>query len=1491
MSPPCAASIDAARARPAGLHGDACVVRIRHVASNAFMACERTASLRHGAWEQYTHFRLSVSDSRLADCWHPLERRWLRLGFLAAPKWTLTASPVEVDLTPLQQVLVVAANRTARNLSCAAAAVQPVWLAHRSGVLIGINRRPGTPPALRGHTSARTVIKGAALCREEGTLFEVHPFLPSHALVSTNDDAGAGAKSLHAMARARSGALATSAFAASSLPSGVRAPPSLATAACYARMGDRCSSTVTSYVHAAAAPLRLLAGVLSHGRGLTTRGVPILRTWGRTIEAHVLAEHGEEAIRRLVEQRCVRWHAADQRDRHYGLQKREEGKGTSRSLKGGGGGGVGEGGGDGEGREDGADGELGLGVTESWRCDDDYSSTKKDEDEHEASVPSKRAHAVHGQRRVGSRAVLVRGCGGSESAGCCRVTRWLGSVVLSKAALSHVGKRAHLRSHRPFDWLLIVDDDVFVRPDIACVLGGLNASERLFLPAKHAHDAAWDCDRGGGAGGSGFGAARQLLDCNRVSLCGEVGPLHLRSTLLSLPAGFGALSWGFARLLANGWASHRLRKQCSAHGWYYDLALSFASWALGIDLVPALDWTRKSASVWSGGQHWLWSARSVINHKADTEYDFDELLHTCAFDTEAMPPDRSQLHPLLNERVRQTQYARIVGAAVRRGDVIAPVEDASAKGALWRCEWLAGRRHVPLHVPPLSPRRIPPRGRAAAASGTGPTGPGRVSSLAHVVVTHRHPHTTIIKQPPRLGPMLSGKPHGTSTQAPGKNDEPINASFSATTSSSSSFDEAAAPWEVQLRRSHGRACVEAHGVDLPCEYHHINAPPGQGGGGRARGAAEHGSCTLRATEAKAACERHPLCVGLMYSTDGRLATLKFRHAWMESQPAEARGWHAVGAHEPAHEAELSPSSTLESSGGGLENEEDLPELELQRRRRRSPRSHMSSSATSAPPPPPPPPLPSPPNGLRECIETTAAIARHARRTRDCHVAATTVWMGLKCERFVSNGRYGGSAMHRPPRCTPAAPLPCTRADDLKRMRGTGHGGSRRDGGCLVVLLRGHAFRLGGQFTESTTESAAMVASQERTLRTIREHVLQPLATATKESQARPPGRPSTSRSRTPTPRRADGTDADDGLRRQSGGSGAWRVPVILVDATHSSRLEARWRAMCEAVFEGWQVTVRPLGNRSAMLFSARGGSHRRRRHHGRTSQAASLRSSWIWATRLLLTGGGGGSETGAGGGVDQGRLEGEAEQRGGFGGGGGGGGGGFGGGGGGFGGGGGGGGSGGGVPTEGALSGRAAVSSAWAASPPSAAEVVGDADGIARVRGRVCWDAMLVLRVDIAFKQTLPLPLPWTAAASAFHVPHPAPSCGGLSATPGGLKRVGDSFFYVPRDLHERTGYAFEAKDELYLKAIALHDLADWLPADRMRSWMTGRYESNTAIASNPLFFQTGRDAAKETATTPCAPRPDSIRWGADGLAVWKAQMATRGGGGKLVGSFEFLPE
>lgn len=203
----------------------------------------------------------------------------------------------------------------------------------------------------------------------------------------------------------------------------------------------------------------------------------------------------------------------------------------------------------------------------------------------------------------------------------------------------------------------------------------------------------WQCGR------------RPHLRLHRISLCRDSRPVAQRPTQLSLPAGFGILSLGFARLLSGGW-TERLRTQCAATGWYYDLALAFAAWAFEVDLVPALDWTRTAVAAWSGGQHRLWSGGSVINHKTNTEYDYVELLHACAFDADVRQPSRSALAPFVGERIRQRQYAAILSAVRGRGEAVPEVNSTS--GQLWSCEWVG---HAPGGPRPM------PQGQAAGRPG------------------------------------------------------------------------------------------------------------------------------------------------------------------------------------------------------------------------------------------------------------------------------------------------------------------------------------------------------------------------------------------------------------------------------------------------------------------------------------------------------------------------------------------------------------------------------------------------------------------------------------------------------------------------------------------------------------------------------------------------------------------------------------------------------
>ena len=459
-------------------------------------------------------------------------------------------------------------------------------------------------------------------------------------------------------------------------------------------------------------------------------------------------------------------------------------------------------------------------------------------------------------------------------------------------------------------------------------------------------------------------------------------------------------------------------------------------------------------------------------------------------------------------------------------------------------------------------------------------------------------------------------------------------------------------WVLALQKGFSLACVEAHGVDFPCH----------------RSQSMHGNCISTAlggvARAHEYCSNTEACAGLMLNAAGDVATIKYKHSWLDAADAASHGWHVA--------------------------------------------SGASSSHNNT-------------RGLNKCKRLVAALEAHARTNNKCDSRRAESWWSLGCEQYVTNGRYGGSAMHY----TAAAAASSTTRDAPPS---------------LLVLLRGHAFRLGGQFTTGMTESNAAVQSQEMVLHNIRERVL--------------------------------GNKTD------------WRISSIFVDAVHPSKLGSAWKAMCERVLN----TVAPVIVRT---------TNQTRQHNKRSSQAASLRGalSWVADTAAYYT-------------VDP------------------------------------------------------------------------------------YWQAMLILRADVAFKLHLPLPAPFSAEAFAVHVPHAVPSCGGLTATPGQRRRVGDTFLFVPRELNDRLRYALEAKDEANIKALALHDLADWLPTKRLRFWLEGEYESNTAVASNPLYFQTGRDAATP-ASRKCSQRPISVSWGKDGKAVWAAERKSaeegeRAGNSRLVGSFRY---
>lgn len=220
-----------------------CEVRIQHIASGSFATCERTVSLRFRPWEPHTRFQ--IEGGRLTACWHPMEQRWLRLGFAPPPKWTMATVDAAADAAAANHstsmITVVRKDRligprTSSASVCASSASSRVWLAHPSGVFIGINRRAGTPPALRGHTSPGAGRRSAG-CHEQGTLFQLHP-------VAANSTRAA-------------------------LPVQVRRPRAAlagAASACSSRMAAACGST-----------LRILAGVVTHSLALPTRGLPILQ--------------------------------------------------------------------------------------------------------------------------------------------------------------------------------------------------------------------------------------------------------------------------------------------------------------------------------------------------------------------------------------------------------------------------------------------------------------------------------------------------------------------------------------------------------------------------------------------------------------------------------------------------------------------------------------------------------------------------------------------------------------------------------------------------------------------------------------------------------------------------------------------------------------------------------------------------------------------------------------------------------------------------------------------------------------------------------------------------------------------------------------------------------------------------------------------------------------------------------------------------------------
>ena len=350
------------------------------------------------------------------------------------------------------------------------------------------------------------------------------------------------------------------------------------------------------------------------------RGVPILRTWGRTMPTHVLIEHSNVAIDSLRSAGCTRWNISSVVDDEHLNETR-------------------------------------------WSCHHAASYGTLD---NEAPPPllwqPKHPHESH--------ALLIKGCEGTERQGCCRVTRWLMASVLPNR-LTSPNTPLH------FDWLLIVDDDVFVRPDIKCVLQHFIPSKPLFLPAKHAHNVTMTKGCEDELSTVGRKNLTHLRDCHTISLCGEAA-LYKRTTRV-LPAGYASVS-SAARATS---LVERLKEQCTQSMWFYDLAIAFSSWALGVDLSPALDWTWRNTNSWLGGQRYLWSDGSVINHKVNGEYDHVELLHQCAdrdggggggngggngrrrrqkslVTAPLRSPETDLLMPFVRMKVPQTAYAELI---------------------------------------------------------------------------------------------------------------------------------------------------------------------------------------------------------------------------------------------------------------------------------------------------------------------------------------------------------------------------------------------------------------------------------------------------------------------------------------------------------------------------------------------------------------------------------------------------------------------------------------------------------------------------------------------------------------------------------------------------------------------------------------------------------------------------------------------------------------
>ena len=676
-------------------------VRITHPETESTLVCERTINLRRGTvGEAYTRFR--IRGGRLEQCWAPLERRWLSLKHMDR-QWTLIGEP-----TPnvASNVHVVPINRDndalCQSPRLGASNSLPVFLAHHAGawldpqprlkkwmdtlanaqdprgVLLGVwdeymraNAASHPHPIVRGHSMAKsfTTIHQAygvrkrvpappsgGRCDEQGSVFHIHPIGQRR-----NDPSLPRVQSRFAEPAS------SSSSASSSFSSPPQSPEEPAADACLARASKSCEN---------AASLRLLVGVVSHGRGLMRRGVPILRTWGRTMPTHVLIEHSNVAIDSLRSAGCTRWNTSSVVDDEHLNETR-------------------------------------------WSCHHAASYGTLD---NEAPPPllwqPKHPHESH--------ALLIKGCEGTERQGCCRVTRWLMASVLPNR-LTSPNTPLH------FDWLLIVDDDVFVRPDIKCVLQHFIPSKPLFLPAKHAHNVTMTKGCEDELSTVGRKNLTHLRDCHTISLCGEAGPLYKRTTRLALPAGYGALSSGFVELLAQPHFVERLKEQCTQSMWFYDLAIAFSSWALGVDLSPALDWTWRNTNSWLGGQRYLWSDGSVINHKVNGEYDHVELLHQCAdrdggggggngggngrrrrqkslVTAPLRSPETDLLMPFVRMKVPQTAYAELIRNATavlegrRDGRPYRIPSLTASEGPLWSCNWAliatGGFERVPQRQPP-----------------------------------------------------------------------------------------------------------------------------------------------------------------------------------------------------------------------------------------------------------------------------------------------------------------------------------------------------------------------------------------------------------------------------------------------------------------------------------------------------------------------------------------------------------------------------------------------------------------------------------------------------------------------------------------------------------------------------------------------------------------------------------------------------------------------